>query len=148
MKSLDIGALAVRTGLPPSALRYYEEIGLISPEGRHGLRRQYGPEALLRLSLVALGKSAGFSLADIAGMIGKDGQPDIPRDELRARAADLDRQISDLAALRDTLRHVADCRASSHMECPTFRRLLRLASLRGARRQAAAKRDPGSATRR
>lgn len=148
MKSLDIGALAARTGLPPSALRYYEEIGLIAPEGRHGLRRQYGPEAVLRLSLVALGKSAGFALADIAGMIGKDGTPSLPRDDLRARADDLDRQIRDLTALRDTLRHVADCRAPSHLECPTFRRLLRLASLRGLRRQRDVKRDTALATRR
>ncbi len=135
MKSLDIGALAARTGLPPSALRYYEEIGLITPEGRHGLRRQYGPEALTRLSLVALGKAAGFSLADIAGMIGRDDRPDLPRDELRARAQGLDRQIRDLTALRDTLRHVADCPAPHHMDCPTFRRLLRLATVRGLRNQ-------------
>lgn len=131
MKSVDIGTLAARSGLAPSALRYYEELGLITAEGRKGLRRQFGPEALLRLSLVALGKGAGFSLPEIAGMLGKGDMPDLPRAELRHRAEDLDRQIRNLSALRDTLRHVADCPAPSHLECPSFRRLLKIAARRG-----------------
>lgn len=125
MKYLDIGTVAERAGVPPSALRYYEDIGLIKSVGRHGLRRQFEPQTLLQLSLIALAKSAGFSLAQIAGMFGPDGKPDLPRDEWRARAQDLDHQIRRLAALRDTLRHVADCPAPSHLECPTFQRLLR-----------------------
>ncbi len=133
MRFLDIGELSARSGVPPSALRYYEEIGLLASEGRKGLRRQFGPDALLRLSLVALGRVAGFSLAEIAAMIGPDGRPALPRDELRARAEAIDRQIRDLSALRDTLRHVADCRAPSHLECPRFRRLLRIAARRGLR---------------
>lgn len=131
MKSIDIGALSQRSGLAPSALRYYEEIGLITSEARHGLRRQFGPEALLRLSLIALGKSAGFSLVEIAAMLGKDGMPDLPRSDLHARADTVDHQIRNLTALRDTLRHVADCRAPSHLECPSFRKLLKVASRRG-----------------
>ena len=131
MKFIDIGVLSQRAGLPPSALRYYEEIGLITSQIRHGLRRQFGPDALLRLSLIALGKSAGFSLIEIAAMLGKDGAPDLPRADLHARADALDHQIRNLAALRDTLRHVADCRAPSHLECPRFRQLLKVASRRG-----------------
>ena len=127
MKILDIGEVSEQSGIPPSTLRYYEEVGLIASVGRHGLRRQYEPQTLLQLSLIALGKSAGFSLEDIAGMFGKDGQPDLPRAELHARADELDRQIRNLTTLRNALRHVADCPAPSHMECPTFRRLVRLA---------------------
>lgn len=127
MKILDIGEVSDQSGIPPSTLRYYEEVGLIASVGRHGLRRQYEPQTLLQLSLIALGKSAGFSLEDIAGMFGKDGQPDLPRAELHARADELDRQIRNLTTLRNALRHVADCPAPSHMECPTFRRLVRLA---------------------
>jgi hypothetical protein len=41
MKPLDIGVLSKRSGVPPSTLRYYEEIGLIQSAGRHGLRRQF-----------------------------------------------------------------------------------------------------------
>lgn len=131
MKFLDIGEVSARTGAQPSTLRYYEEIGLISSALRHGLRRQFSPEVVLQLKLIAMGKSAGFSLDEISRMFGKDGAPDLPRAVLRQKADDLDRQISDLTALRDTLRHVADCPAPSHLECPTFRRLVNLAGRRG-----------------
>lgn len=124
MKVIDIGDVSAATGLRPSALRYYEEIGLISSIARHGLRRQFMPDVLVRLQLIALGRSAGFSLEEIAGMFGANGAPDLPRDLLRDRADALDRQIRELGTLRDMLRHVADCPAPSHMECPTFRRLL------------------------
>ena len=125
MKLLDISEVSARAGIAPSALRYYEEIGLIASAGRRGLRRQFGPEALLQLSLIAMGQAAGFSLEEIRGMFGKDGRANVPRSELRAKADDLDHQIRRLTALRDTLRHVADCPAPSHLECPKFQRLMR-----------------------
>lgn len=131
MKSIDIGDLSARSGLAPSALRHDDDIGLITAQSRHGHRSQFGPDAMLRLSLIALGKSAGFTLAEIGAMLGRDGIPDLNRAELHARADDLDRQIGDLTALRDTLRHVADCRAPSHLECPSFRRLLKVAARHG-----------------
>lgn len=140
MRFLDIGEVAAQSGIKPSALRYYEETGLISSISRHGLRRQFPPEVLLQLKLIAMGKSAGFSLSEIAGMFGRNGMPDLPRDVLREKADEIDRRIHELTALRDTLRHVADCPAPSHMECPTFRRLVDAAGKRGGRRRNAARR--------
>ena len=128
MNLLDIGVLAERSGVPASTLRYYEEIGLIESVARHGLRRQFDRGALTQLALIALGKTAGFSLDEIKGMFGKDGSPDLPRTALHQRADKLDLQIRELTTLRNALRHVADCQAVSHMECPKFRRLLRQAS--------------------
>ena len=133
MKFLDIGEVAEKSGNKPSTLRYYEEAGLISSVSRHGLRRQFAPEVLLQLKLIAMGKSAGFSLGEIAGMFGRNGMPDLPRATLHAKADEIDRQIRELTALRDTLRHVADCPAPSHMECPTFRRLVDVAGKRSKR---------------
>jgi DNA-binding transcriptional MerR regulator len=134
MKFLDIGDVAERSGMRPSALRYYEEIGLISSVSRNGLRRQFSAEVLLQLKLIAMGRAAGFSLAEIGGMFGSNGAPDLPRDVLHEKADELDRRIGELAALRDTLRHVAECPAPSHMECPTFRRLVELAGRRATGR--------------
>lgn len=131
MKVLDIGEICERAGLRPSAVRYYEEIGLISSIGRNGLRRQFAPDVLLRLGLISMGKSAGFTLDEIAGMFAEDGQPDLPRETLHQKADALERQIVELKAMRDLVRHVADCPAPTHMECPTFRRLVGLASRRG-----------------
>jgi len=127
MKFFDIGEVAEKSGLPPSTLRYYEEKGLVTSVSRHGLRRQFPPEVLLQLNLIAMGKSAGFSLEEIAGMFGRNGLPDLPRATLEGKALELEQQIRRLTALRDTLRHVAHCRAPPHMECPKFRRLVALA---------------------
>jgi DNA-binding transcriptional MerR regulator len=128
MKMMDIGEVADRSGVPPSTLRYYEELGLLRPVGRRGLRRQFDPDVLLKLSLIALGRAAGFSLLEIAAMFRQDGKLDVPRDELYAKADDLQRQMARLRILRDTLRHVADCKAPSHLECPTFHKLMKAAS--------------------
>ena len=134
MNLIDIGALSERSGVPPSTLRYYEEVGLIQSLARHGLRRQYGPETSAQLALIALGKAAGFSLEEIKGMFGKDGVPDLPRAALFERADQLELQIRKLTTLRDALRHVAECPAQSHMDCPKFRRLVRVASHSARRR--------------
>jgi DNA-binding transcriptional MerR regulator len=128
MKFLDIGEVTAKSGVRPSALRYYEDIGLISSISRHGLRRQYLPDVLLQLTLIGMGKSAGFSLEEISGMFGSNGKPDLPRAAFHKKADDLDLQIRRLTALSNTLRHVADCRAPSHLECPTFRRMVAAAA--------------------
>jgi DNA-binding transcriptional MerR regulator len=133
MKFLDIGQVAELSGIKPSALRYYEEAGLISSISRHGLRRQFSSEVLLQLKLIGMGKLAGFSLDEIGGMFGQNGNPNISRDMLHAKADKIDRQIRELTALRDTLRHVAACPAPSHMECPTFQRLVDVAGKRNAK---------------
>lgn len=135
MKFLDIGEVAARSGIKPSALRYYEKAGLISSVSRHGLRRQFASETLLQLKLITMGKSAGFSLAEIGAMFGSTGMRDLPRALLHQKADEIDRQIRELAALSDALRHVADCPAQTHMECPTFRRLVEVAGKRRSSRK-------------
>ncbi|MCX7305009.1 MAG: helix-turn-helix domain-containing protein [Hyphomicrobiales bacterium] len=124
---LDIGVLAEKSGVPASTLRYYEEIGLIESLGRRGLRRQYGPETLTQLALISLGKLAGFSLEEIKSVFGRQGITTLPRQALHGRADDIDAQIRRLTTLRNALRHVAECTAPSHMECPKFQALLRMA---------------------
>ena len=128
MSVLDITEVAQRSGLPASTLRFYEERGLIASIGRRGLRRLFDPGVLERLALIAVGRAAGFSLDEIVLMFAPDGQPRIDRKVLAAKAEELDRTIRKLCAMRDGLRHAAACPATSHMECPTFRRILRAAA--------------------
>jgi DNA-binding transcriptional MerR regulator len=139
MRDLDIAEVAERSGVPASTLRYYEEKGLIASTGRRGLRRLFDPGVLERLALIALGSAAGFSLDEIARMFASDGRPRIDRQLLAAKAGELDKTIRKLTAMRDGLRHAAVCRAPSHMECPSFRRLLGAAASGaiGARRKRA-----------
>lgn len=117
--------MAKRSGVPASTLRFHEEKGLIASVGRRGLRRLFDSGVLERLALIALGRSAGFSLDEIARLFAPDGRPHIDRRVLAAKAEELDGTIRELSALRDGLRHAAVCPAPSPMECPTFRRLLK-----------------------
>ena len=126
---LDINEVARRSGLPASTLRYYEEKGLVSTVGRRGLRRLFDPKVMERLALIALGRSAGFSLDEIAGMFASDGRPRIDRKLLADKAGELDATIRKLTAMRNGLHHAAECPAPSHMECPTFRKLMGMAAL-------------------
>ena len=128
MRYLDIVAVAQQSGVPASALRYYEEKGLIASVGRRGLRRLFDVRVLERLALIALGQAAGFSLDEIAGMFTPDGRPRIDRKTLASKAEELDHTIQQLSSMRDGLRHAAVCPAPSHMECPSFRRLMRAAA--------------------
>lgn len=125
---MDISEVAKRSGVPASTLRFYEQKGLIASTGRRGLHRLFSANVLEWLALIALGRSAGFSLDEIARMLGTDGRPRIDRQLLADKAKELDGSIRKLIAMRNGLRHAAACAAPSHMECPTFRRLLGLAA--------------------
>ena len=133
-RHVDIGEVARRAGVPASTLRFYEEKGLIVAIGRRGLRRLFDPGVLERLALIALGRSAGFSLDEIALMIGRGGRPRIDRRMLAAKADELDRTIRRLGTMRDGLRRAAACPETSHLDCPHFQRILRAASGAGLAR--------------
>lgn len=123
---MDIAEVVRRSGVPASTLRYYEEKGLITSIGRHGLRRLFAASVLERLALISMGRGAGLSLDEIAQMFAPDGKLRIDRQLLTLKADELDTTIRKLTAMRNGLRHAATCPAPSHMECPTFRRLLGL----------------------
>jgi DNA-binding transcriptional MerR regulator len=144
MQQLDIAEVSSRAGVPASTLRYYEERGLIVATGRRGLRRQFDPSVLERLAIIALASAAGLSLQEIVRMLKPDGRLHVDRQVLLTKADELDNTIQRLSAMVKGLRHAAACRAPSHMECPTFRRLLRAAATEG--RPAQKKRRPPRST--
>ncbi|MFZ5568115.1 MAG: helix-turn-helix domain-containing protein [Pseudomonadota bacterium] len=125
---MDIAEVAKRSGLPASTLRYYEERGLIASVGRQGLRRTFDPGVLELLALISLGQAAGFSLDEIAQMFTPDKRPAIKRKMLEDKAEHIDGLVRRLRAMSRGLRHAAVCPAPSHMECPSFRRLLKAAT--------------------
>ena len=133
MKLIEISDVAKRSGIPASTLRFYEEKGLIESLGRRGLRRTYDQDVFGRLSLIALGRMAGFSLDQISAMFGSGPSAQIDRVLLSDKAVELDRTIKQLSALKNGLEHAAVCPAPSHMECPSFRRLLKVAAARSGK---------------
>lgn len=124
---MEISEVAKRTGLPSSTLRFYEEKGLIHSIGRNGQRRLFDAQVLERLSVVALGRAAGFSLEEIRSMLAPDGKVQLQRETLLARADQVQRSINRLKAVRDGLRHAANCPEKNHLDCATFQRLMHAA---------------------
>jgi MerR family Zn(II)-responsive transcriptional regulator of zntA len=105
---MRIGELAAAAGTTTKTLRFYEESGLLPPTDRaaNGYR-DYGPEALSRLDFIHRGRAAGLTLAQIREVIDIRETGDAPchhvHQLLTERLADIDRQITDLQALRATL---------------------------------------------
>lgn len=125
---MDISEVAKRTGVPASALRYYEKVGLIASIDGAGVRRQFPTAVLDQLALIALGQTAGLSLDEIRSMLTPHGSPNIDRQLLASKADEIDQQVLRLKAVSRGLRHAVACRAPSHAECPSFQKLLKAAA--------------------
>ena len=65
MSELSIGEVARRTGIRPSALRYYEEVGLLPRMPRIGGRRRYREQAVRMVEVLRFAQQAGFTLDEI-----------------------------------------------------------------------------------
>ncbi|MEW9554159.1 MerR family transcriptional regulator [Nonomuraea sp. NPDC050783] len=121
---LDIGEVARRSGLAPSALRFYERKGLIEAEGRNGLRRAYRPETLDLLAMITCARDAGFTLAEIAAFVRARPADAHVRERMAAKEREVSARIAQLTRLRDSLRHAAGCEHDPLVECPDFKRAL------------------------
>lgn len=103
----------MRSGLEPSAIRYYESEGLIPSPPRAGGRRRYDASILEWLSLIALAKEAGFTVSEIKALV-KDFTPGtMPAAKWAALATRKLREIDALVAraerMRAVLRIALDC---------------------------------------
>jgi DNA-binding transcriptional MerR regulator len=106
-----IGELARRTGLTTKTIRFYEQAGVLpEPERQPSGYRDYDESALARLRFVRAAQAAGLTLAEIRQVIDVREQTGPPcrhvAELLDAHAADLDRRIDQLTALRDEVRHL------------------------------------------
>lgn len=126
---MDISAVAKKTQIPASTLRYYEEIGLIESIGRRGIKRVFLPSVLEKLSLIELGQAAGFKLSEIKQMFTKDGELALNREFLLKKSRLIEKEIRRLKYVSKTIKHAANCTAESHLKCPKFRQLMKDASI-------------------
>ncbi len=106
---ITIGNLARRTGVRPSAIRYYETQGLLRPAGRSAAGyRLYDDEAPVALQLLRAAQSLGFRLAEVRELMELVNTGVAPCDRVRALAAthlrEIEQRIRDLIALRRRLR--------------------------------------------
>ncbi|TXI89079.1 MAG: MerR family transcriptional regulator [Burkholderiaceae bacterium] len=126
---MDIAEVVRQTGVPASTLRYYEELGLIAPLARKGLRRQYADTTIEKISFILLAQSAGFKLAEIEQLLkpNTQGKSELRRELLQEKTKEIAIQIRRLKAIQKSLEHAAVCPAKNHFECPSFQKLMRLA---------------------
>jgi MerR family redox-sensitive transcriptional activator SoxR len=119
---LTIGELSSRSGVAPSALRFYEAKGLIHADRTSGNQRRYGRATLRRVALVQAGRAAGIPLEQIRAALETLPSSRTPTrrdwDRLsRDWRADIDGRIATLQALRDRLTTCIGCGCLSIDRC-------------------------------
>ena len=122
---LTIGELARRTGIAPSALRYYEELGLLPTPARISGQRRYPESAVERVGIILLLSNVGFTLAEQkAFMAARAVAPNEWRRLARRKRAELDDQIAKAQAARKAIDHALRCPHEDIRECPNFARIV------------------------
>lgn len=124
---LTIGELADRSGVSTSALRFWEDQGLLSAERGAGGRRRYPRSALRRVAFVRVASSVGVSLAEVREALATlpDGRTPTRRDWARLSRtwrARLDERIAQLERLRDELDGCIGCGCLSLQRCRLYNR--------------------------
>jgi MerR family redox-sensitive transcriptional activator SoxR len=121
-EQLTIGQVAERSGVPHTALRFYEESGLIAAERTAGNQRRYPRAVLRRLAFIRTAQRVGLSLEQIRDALGglPDGRPPTKSDWARLSRSwrtELDTRIDALQRLRDRLTSCIGCGCLSLRSC-------------------------------
>lgn len=123
--TITIGELAERSGIAPSALRFYESKGLIESERTAGNQRRYRRATLRRVSIIRAAQTVGLSLEEIGAALeslphGKDATARDWERMSRAWRRQLDQRIDALEELRDDLSGCIGCGCLSLQRCALF----------------------------
>lgn len=121
-RTFSIGEVAARTGVAPSALRFYESKGLIAAERTDGNQRRFKPFVLRIVSVIRAAQEVGITLAEVGEALDElphDHAPSAEEWEAMASAwrADLDQRIAVLQGLRDDLDGCIGCGCLSLATC-------------------------------
>lgn len=118
MATYRIGEVAKRTGVSASAIRYYEQEGLIPPPIRRSGRRVFGEEIFDQLTIIALAQAAGFTIGEIRSflksMVGGGAPGKRWRSLAERKIVELDEQIATAKRMQRVLKTMIGC------ECPTL----------------------------
>ncbi|MFE2554138.1 MerR family transcriptional regulator [Streptomyces sp. NPDC059355] len=115
---MTIGQLAEATGVPASAIRYWERHGLLPQPERQSGQRRYPAGAAERIVLLRKCQQAGLTLAEI-----RELQQDQPRRQamIRTKVAEIEQRLVDLDHAHQLLTHALQCSRTDIVGCPNFR---------------------------
>jgi DNA-binding transcriptional MerR regulator len=118
---LTIGELARHAGVTTSALRYYEELGLLPLPARVSGQRRYPESAARLVAAILLYSDAGFTLAEQKALLATGaGARGDRRALMKRRLAELDERIARAQAVREAIRHGLRCPHDDITQCPNF----------------------------
>ena len=125
MKSMSIGEVASKAGVRPSALRYYEDVGLLPPPARTNGRRRYDGEVLRevlnRLTVVRVAKQAGFTISEIGTLLDGFAEDTSPSERWRLLAEEKLPEVEALVeralGMKDLLEQGLRCECLRLEEC-------------------------------
>jgi len=120
---MNIGDVSERSGLPAKTIRYYEDIGFITPKRSHNGYRRFEEKEIHKLAFIGRARSLGFTIEDCRTLLA------LYEDETRASADvkriakqnlhEIDAKIAGLQEMRATLSHLIDACAGDHRpDCP------------------------------
>lgn len=116
-RGLTIGALARQTGLKPSAIRYYERLGLLPASARRSGWREYGADDIRRVRRLAKARALGFSMRQLKTLGDALSDRDALAGVLRAKSAEIDAHIASLTRTRAALAAMLACNCGNPGIC-------------------------------
>ena len=117
---LSIGELAERTGVATSALRYYDQLGLVRPGAREsGGRRRYAASAVAEVGVIRFLREVGFTLAEVDSFLAA-GEQRSRQEIIDRKLAEFTEQQHQLGVARELLEHGRTCPAGDPMRCSRF----------------------------
>ncbi|NBD30722.1 MAG: Cu(I)-responsive transcriptional regulator [Alphaproteobacteria bacterium] len=125
---MNIKDVATRTGLPAKTIRYYEEIGLVTPDRAENGYRAFDRTHVHKLAFLARARGLGFSIEDCRGLLALWEDRARASGDVRAIAkahlAEIEEKIAGLEEMRATLSDlVAACHGDDRPDCPILKRL-------------------------
>lgn len=121
---MNIGEAADQSGLPAKTIRYYEEIGLVTPAARQtNGYRDYAPQDIHTLKFLNRARSLGFSVEDCRALIALYTDRNRKSADVKAlaltRIEDIDRKIAELHSMRRAVEQLANqCHGDDRPDCP------------------------------